>query len=230
MPGSRGYGAAVPTPIRVALCDDDPVVLDALAAYLAADDGLRLVASWRSAVEVLAGLRPGQVDVLLLDVRMPGTDGPQLARLLAARPAPPRVLYLSSYPDDIPAGDPLDGTVAGALAKTITPADLARAVHLAHAGTSTVDASVQRRAAASVRPALPRWDLARDEREREVLGHLCRGFTNDQIAARTHRSTSSVKQILAQLCRRAGVHSRTELVLHLLGGPVAGDGDEQPGQ
>lgn len=74
----------------------------------------------------------------------------------------------------------------------------------------------------SYQPPAPkqlRTDIAIGKLEKEVLELLCQGKTNDQIATELHRSVSSVKQVLAKLSRRAGVHSRTGLVLYVLDGP-----------
>lgn len=202
--------------IRVAVCDDSDVVRSSLASYLAADPQLHLVASFASGGELIQDLEPGSADVVLLDVRMPGLDGPAIAERLAARPDRPKVIYLSSYPEQVPVTDTLDGTVAGALTKDLPPEDLTRAIHLVHDGISLLSHRIRERTEPLATPVPARRGLACDEREQEVLDLLCKGYTNDQIAVRLDRSTSSVKQILGRLSRRAGVRSRTELVLYLM--------------
>lgn len=220
----------VPRPIHVALCDDNDMVRDALASYIAIDSTLALVASWASGHEALDVIGDVDVDVLLLDVRMSDLDGPAVARALAQRGERVRVVYLSSYPDEIPVDDALDGIVLGALTKDLAPDDLNHAIHLAATGTGLLSGQIRHRTRRPVTPPATPAPLAVDRRERAVLDLLCQGYTNDQIATQLNRSSSSVKQILSGLCRRAGVHSRVELVLYLMGITLATPSDDSPGR
>ncbi|WP_420174894.1 response regulator [Luteococcus sp. OSA5] len=201
--------------IRPRTCPSYPREL--LASYLDTDSTIRLVGSFASGDELLQELVPGAIDVLLLDVRMPNMDGPSIATQLATHHDRIKIIYLSSYPDEIPVDHALDGTVMGALTKAIPPETLTRAVHLAADGVTSIASQVrQRHHQQQVARPPARPPLAQNQREQDVLDLLCKGYTNEQIGSRLHRSASSVKQILGSLSQRAGVHSRTELVLYLM--------------
>lgn len=200
----------------VAVCDDLAVFRDALVAFLSTDPDVEVVATYADGPSLLEGLARRPVDVVLLDVRMPGMRGPEVARRLATLPSPPRVLYTTSYPGEVPLDDPLTGVVVGAITKELAPDDLVRVVKLAATGTTAISAGILSRYRTPQTFEDRRDAFALDDREREVLSLLCLGRSNDEIAEATFRSSSSVKQIISTMCHRAGVGGRTELVMHLL--------------
>lgn len=223
--------------IRVLVCDDDAMVRRALRAYLATVPDINVVAeaaSVRTAQLLLAGRRvtdpdatdkktedvPGScehgVDVVLLDLRMPGhrEDGHALAVWAATLPQPPRILYLTSYPDDEVSHEAAAGLVAGVLHKDIEPQALAQAIRTAHAGLAVLTPDTmaplrnQHTRANSNRPTP---DLS--ARDFQVLAGVCGGLSNAQIAARIYVSESTVKSDIASLLGRFGVSNRVTLAL-----------------
>lgn len=201
--------------VRVGICDDDAEVRELLHVYLCSDPTLEWVVDYPSAQEVERRLDSDTVDVLLLDVRMPGVDGPTLARRLHERGVGCRVLFLTSYPGELDVDRERNSTVVGALVKSTPPARLTQAIHLAAAGIRVLGEEFQRLEGPG-RDAR-RSQLAPDPKERRVLDLLCEGRSNAEIAEATFRSVSSVKQILSAIMQRAGVKSRTQLLVYAYG-------------
>lgn len=205
--------------IRVGICDDDPLVLDALASYVAAANDLELVGLYRTGAAVLGALGEGSaMDVLLLDIRMPTMSGPEVAAAMSRRECKTRIVYLTSYSAEFPLEDVLSGRVLGALTKDISPGDLAQAIRTAHAGITLLGAAFIGSTSTPLRDRVEA--LARTKRESAVLTLISTGASNSQIALSLNISESTVKQSLQALTRRAGVSNRTELLMDLHGIPA----------
>lgn len=208
--------------IGVGLCDDSVEARRWLSGYLATDSGLSVRGMYASGPDAISGVERDGVDVLLLDVRMPGMEGPAVATELAASAGLCKVLYLTSYPDEVPVRGALRGTVLGALAKDLSPEELVSAVRLVASGISLLGPQFIRQSQGSGQDPLE--PLALDSRDREVLDLVRRGASNPQIGRELSISASRAKQIVSRLCRRAGVNTRTELAVW--SGDGAGDDDD----
>lgn len=206
--------------IRVAICDDDALVRTAFALYVEAAASLELVASCASGAELLETLEATEADVLLLDVRMSGMDGPATAREVAGRHPGVKVLYLTSYPTDAPVEDALTGTVMGALTKDLAPASLASAIECANQGMTVLGAAFRGASMQGTCQMLGkrrRSELAEKPRDAELLDLMAAGRGNRAIAKALFVSESTVKQAIARLSRSAGVPVRSEFILYLNG-------------
>ncbi|MEL4504949.1 response regulator transcription factor [Luteococcus sp. H138] len=207
LPDGPGCGMT----IRVALCDDSAPMRAAWNALLRAINGIEVVGIYRDGREALARVVHDRVEVLLLDVRMPGLTGPDVARAL--RDVPIKVIYLTSHPDLITVEDAVAGVVSGALTKDVPPEDLEQMIHWAARGFTVISPHVSRQSGEDALRV--RRDLVRSPQEGEVLDLVCRGLSNDQIAVQLNRSLSSVKQIVGRLAQRAHVQNRTQLALYV---------------
>lgn len=203
--------------IRVAVCDDLPVVREHLVAFLETDPEIVVTGAFCEGAEVLRHLASTRVDVLLTDVRMPGMDGPALARAVRRLPSPPRILYVTSYPGEVKVDDALQGIVVGAITKELAPDDLVCVVKLAMTGTTVVSPAIMARYRPPMSVEDRRADFATDAREAEILSLMCLGRTNEDIARELFLSPSTVKKVIATMCQRAGVSGRTGFVFHILG-------------
>ncbi|PRI11513.1 response regulator [Leucobacter massiliensis] len=212
----RGGGPlpAPAPPLRVLLADDHGMIREGLRMILEAH-GIEVVgeaADGAAAVRNAAALRP---DVVLMDLRMPGTDGVSATReIVGARTA--EVLALTSFDEDELVFAAIRAGAAGFLLKTTAAEELVEAVRRVAGGDGVLDPRVTRRALAAladVRP--PGYDpdpvpgiAELTAREREILASLREGLSNARIAARLGISVPTVKTHVSSVLVKLGAESR----------------------
>jgi len=206
--------------ISVALADDQALVRMGLRVLIESEDDLELAGeaeNGRAAVDLVRRTRP---DVLLMDIRMPELDGISALRLITAAPelAGVRVIMLTTFELDEYVFDALQAGAAGFLIKDSEPADMLRAVRLVAAGESLLSPSVTRRVIESFtsRSALRRphprlADLT--DREREVLGLIGEGLSNEEIAGRLVVSPATARTHVSRAMVKLGARDRAQLVV-----------------
>ncbi|MEV0778214.1 response regulator [Streptomyces sp. NPDC050433] len=212
--------------IRVLVADDQALLRGSLRLLVDAEPGLVAVgeaADGAEAVRLTAEARP---DVVLMDVRMPGTDGIEATRLICAGPgAPPaaghlpRVLILTMFDLDEYVYGALRAGASGFLLKDAPPAELLAAIRVVAAGEALIAPAVTRRLIAEFarRPGPARRDSAGldgvTDRERDVLELVARGLTNTEIARRLFVGLSTVKTHVSHLLTKFGARDRAQLVI-----------------
>ncbi|MET8862042.1 response regulator transcription factor [Nonomuraea sp. NPDC004580] len=194
--------------IRLIVADDHPIVRDGLRGMFAGEPGFEVVGvagDGAEAVGLAEELRP---DVILMDLRMPGTDGVTAIRMLAERGSTARVLVLTTYDTDRDVLPAIEAGATGYLLKDAMPDELVRAVRAAARGEAVLSPSVATRLLGQVRaPADPL-----SARELEVLGLIARGCTNREAAARLFISEATVKSHLLHIYTKLGVKDRAAAV------------------
>jgi DNA-binding NarL/FixJ family response regulator len=206
--------------IRVGLADDQALVRSGFAALLDAEDDITVIgqaADGGEAVRLAAREKP---DVLLMDIRMPGLDGIEATRKIAADPALAgvHVIILTTFQLDEYIFAALRCGAAGFLVKDTDAAELIRAVRTVAAGEALLSPGVTRRLiaefAARTREARPVRGLEElTEREREVLGLVATGLSNEEIAGQIYVSPSTVKTHVARAMMKLGARDRAQLVV-----------------
>jgi DNA-binding NarL/FixJ family response regulator len=206
--------------ISVALADDQALVRMGLRVLIESEDDLVLVGeadNGREAVRLIRRVRP---DVVLMDIRMPDLDGISALRQVTADPALAgvRVIMLTTFELDEYVFDALQAGAAGFLIKDSDPADMLRAIRLVAAGESLLSPSVTRRVIESFtsRSALrrPHPRLAElTEREREVLGLIGEGLSNEEIATRLVVSPATARTHVSRAMVKLGARDRAQLVV-----------------
>ncbi|MEV7419596.1 response regulator transcription factor [Streptomyces sp. NPDC089919] len=204
-------------PVRVVVADDQAAVREPLAAVLALLPDIEVVAAAADGHEVLAAVAATAVDVVLMDLRMPGMDGTEATRRLSAEHPEVAVVVLTTFADDESILAALGAGARGYLTKNAGRQDIARAIRAASAGQSVLDREVQARllaAAGAPRPAAAPVALPGDltSREREVLALIGQGLPNRAIAERLFISEATVKTHINNLFAKAGTRDRAEAV------------------
>jgi DNA-binding NarL/FixJ family response regulator len=208
-------------PLRVLVVDDQELVRAGFCVILETADGITVAGEagdGATAVSMAADLRP---DVVLMDVRMPGMDGLEAARLItdAAGNAGPKVVMLTTFDLDEYVYEALRAGASGFLLKDSPRADLIAAVRAAAAGDALLAPSVTRRLidAFGRRPAAavtaPERLNALTSRERDVLLLLARGHSNAEIAAALFVSEATVKTHVGNLLAKLGLRDRVQAVI-----------------
>ncbi|HEX7307451.1 response regulator transcription factor [Lentzea sp.] len=192
--------------IRLVIVDDHPVVRDGLRGMLSAADFdvVGEAASGDEAVAVVTAVSP---DVVLMDLRMPGSDG--LSAIERLRDHPCRVLVLTTYDTDRDVLPAIKAGATGYLLKDTPRDELQRAIRAAHAGEAVLSPAVATRLLGQVRePALEPLSA----RELDVLGLVARGSTNRAVAAALFISEATVKTHLLHVYAKLGVGDRAAAV------------------
>lgn len=213
--------------IRVLLADDQALLRSAFRVLVDSEPDMRVVGEAADGAQALELARATVPDVVLMDIRMPGTDGLAATRLISADPALAgvRVVMLTTFEVDEYVVQSLRAGASGFLGKGAEPEELLQAIRVAAAGeallspvaTKGLIATFLAQAASSDR--LPdaaahaeRLD-ALTVREREVLVQVAAGHSNDEIAARLAVSPLTVKTHVNRAMAKLGARDRAQLVV-----------------
>jgi DNA-binding NarL/FixJ family response regulator len=206
--------------IRVLLADDQALIRAGFRALLEHAGDITIVGEatdGEQAVSLAATTRP---DVVLMDIRMPGTDGLEATRRIADRGdlAGVRVLILTTFESDNYVYEALRCGASGFVVKDTEPADLVKAVRVIASGDSLLSPSVTRRLIADIaaqgRPAETDYPVNRlTEREREVLTLVGRGQSNDEIARGLFLSPLTAKTHVSRIMTKLSARDRAQLVV-----------------
>lgn len=207
--------------IRVALVDDEPLFTAGLAMLLGAQPDIEVAWQAGDGGQALRCAQSDPVDVILLDVQMPGLDGLATTRRLIEAGAQGRIVILTTFDTDGYVMGAIEAGAAGFLLKNTAPERLIEAVRTVHGGDSVISPGPTRRLLTAVRagqveqtrtqpPPLPG---GLTERETEVLALVARGLTNQEICDRLWLSMATVKTHISHLLAKTGARDRVQLVL-----------------
>ena len=197
--------------IGVLIVDDHEIVRTGLATFIEAVADLVLLGQAGSGEEALALCDELRPDVVLLDMVMPGMDGPATAKAIKAAHPEIKILALTSFPQEDLIQRALEAGVLGYLLKNVGAAELANAIRAAKAGRPTLapEAAMTLMQRAT-KPAPPGQDLS--PREREVLELMTHGLSNKIIAEHLVISSSTADFHVSNILGKLGASTRTEAV------------------
>lgn len=213
----------------VLIADDHSAIRAGLRMILERADDIEVVGEAADGAVAVRNATRLQPDVVLMDVRMPGTDGIEATARLAAEGV--AVLVLTTYDEDEAVFGAIRAGAAGFLLKTVEAPDLIAAVRRVAAGEGAIAPGVARRVFAAVAGEAPggdsdRGDAARradatarlaganlTDREAELLAEIGRGASNGDVAARLGITLGTTKSHVSHILAKLGLESRTQAAL-----------------
>lgn len=204
-------------PIRIAIADDHAIVLHGLKRLLDGESAFEVVQCCTTGREAILIARSGAVDVLLLDVKMPGMSGIDVLRVLSTSPPPCAIVLLTAAVSD---GDAIEGLRLGArgiVLKESSPDTLLECVMCVSRGEQWIDREMRARVVdAPARRDASAVDARRalTVRETEIVRMISQGLRNKVIAERLSISEGTVKIHLHNVYDKLGLDGRLELMLH----------------
>jgi DNA-binding NarL/FixJ family response regulator len=205
--------------VRVLLVDDDPLVIAGLRMLLAGDPGIEVAGAAADGSELVGSVVRERPDVVLLDVRMPGTDGVSALReLRAAMREKPAVVMLTTFGAEPIVLDALRAGASGFLLKHTPPDQIIAAIHAAAAGEASVSPVVLRQlidhvATQGQAASTPDPLAGLSERERDVALAVAEGLANAEIGDRLYLSVGSVKAHISAALAKLGLDNRVQLAI-----------------
>jgi DNA-binding NarL/FixJ family response regulator len=220
--------------IRVVLADDQELVRSGFAALLGSEEGIEVVGEAADGLEAVGMAARTRPDVILMDIRMPGLDGIEATRRIVARPdlADVRVVILTTFDLDEYVFEAIRAGASGFLVKDTNATELLRAIRVVASGEALLSPGVTRRLIAefaartrSVRTVPGAQQLT--QREREVVGLVAEGLSNDEIAERLYLSRSTAKTHATRAMTKLGARDRAQLVVFAYQAGLAQPGWDQ---
>ncbi|MER5865075.1 response regulator transcription factor [Kitasatospora sp. NPDC002040] len=232
---TNGRGRA----IRVLLADDQALVRAAFAMLVGTAPDMTVVGQAGTGREAVELARAERADVVVMDIRMPGTDGIEATRLIASDQdlAGVKVLVLTTYDTDENVVEALRSGASGFLVKDTRPAELLAAIRTVAGGeallspgpTASLIARVLRTPGTTAPPpvAPPALDSL-SARERQVLTLVARGLNNTEIAEDLALSPFTAKTHVSRIMGKLGVRDRAQLVIAAYESGLVVPGDAEP--
>ena len=211
--------------ISILLADDQPMLRLGFRLVLDAQDDMQVVGEAGDGAAALRLVQASRPDVVLMDVRMPGMDGIEATRRIAATASTTRVLILTTFDLDEYAYAGLRAGASGFLLKDVPPNDLLSAIRAVASGDAVVAPAVTRRLLDAFLPHLP--DPGRGHaaalppavkeltaREREILTEVAAGLSNAEIAERLALAEATVKTHVGRMLSKLGLRDRVQAVVY----------------
>ncbi len=206
--------------IKIAIADDQELVRSGLRMILEGEPDMEVAGEAADGQQAFELVQRVPVDVLLMDVRMPGEDGIAATSRILAQAAPPRVLMLTTFDLDEYVYHSLRAGASGFLLKDMPGEDIVTAVRQAARGSDSLLApAVTRRLIqrfADSRPVMPSSAsqlTALTHREMDVLRAVARGMSNAEIAAQLFIAETTVKTHIARLLMKLSLRDRVQIVV-----------------
>jgi DNA-binding NarL/FixJ family response regulator len=208
------HSTSATSPVKVAIVEDDDWIRENLASQIDLATGYRCVKRFRTGEEALAGLPDEAVDVVLMDINLPGLSGIECVRRLKVLRPSLTILMLTVYEESDQIFDSLRAGASGYLLKRSAEKELLEAIAQVHQGGSPMSSLVARKVVQffnRVGEAAPQLERL-SPREKEILELLSRGAAYKEIGDRLALSIHTVRMHIRGIYGKLQVHSRGEAV------------------
>ena len=195
--------------MRLLITDDDSLIRKSLEITLSREEGITVAATASDGAEAVDVCKNHDIDVVLMDIRMPGMDGVAATKLIKSRYPHIRIMMLTTFDDRPNIQQALAAGADGYLLKTDKISGIATALHTIMKGTSVLDTDVLRKLAPPPNPALETLT----PREQDITRLVAQGLTNKEIAEQLFLSEGTVRNNIVVIMEKLGVTNRTQLGL-----------------
>lgn len=192
--------------IRILIVDDHPVLREGIAAVLAGESDMAIVAEAGNGREAIERFRADRPDVTLMDLQMPIMSGLEAIQQIRQEFPGAHIIVLTTYSGDVQATRALDAGASGYLLKSMLRTELVQTIRSVHAGRKAIPAEI------AVGLAEHRTDDALTEREIEVLREVAAGNSNKIVADHLAISEETVKAHMKSILSKLGANDRTHAV------------------
>ena len=200
--------------MKILLCDDQAVIRDGLEMLLNLEQDFQVVGAASDGAEAIELAVQKQPDLILMDLKMPGTNGIEATRQIHARFPQIKILVLTTYDDDEWVFDAIRAGASGYLLKDTSRQKIIEAIRGTMDGKAFIDPNVAGKLMNQVasHQKQPTSILAEKltDRELDVLRLIAKGFTNNDIAGQLHLSEGTVRNHVSAILEKLGVSDRTQ--------------------
>lgn len=200
--------------LRILIVDDHEVVRLGLRALLCSQPDFVVVDEAGSADDAIRKVQQHRPDVVVMDIRLPGTNGIEACRQIKDVYPETQVIMLTSYAEDAMLFDAISAGAAGYVLKQVGSHDLVRAIQCVGRGEALLDPSVTQRVLARVRMATRQEQAAAfaelTEQEMKVLHLVSEGQTNKEIARALYLGEGTVRNYVSSILAKLGLTNRAE--------------------
>jgi NarL family two-component system response regulator LiaR len=202
--------------IRILIADDHAIVREGLRALIGTEPGLELVGEASDGIEVVLKSRTLKPDIILLDMMMPHKDGLGAIEEIIQENPNARILVLTSFAEDDKVFPAIKAGALGYLLKDSSPHELLQAIRNVHQGEASLHPTIARKLIRELNqpPVLPPTSDPLTERELEVLRHVARGLSNDDIAEKLVVSERTVRTHVSHILGKLHLANRTQMALY----------------
>ena len=203
------------TKIRVAIVDDHPAIRHGIKSMLLPEESIVVVTEASDGTTALMEIEKHRPDVILLDIRIPGTDGIRICRAVRRQYPDIKIIILTSYDDEQYVEGALAAGAHGYLLKTCSEVHLIEAIHAVHRGERLLSKELVSQVLSKFE-TLARVQTAASSHlspdEIKTLGIIAAGGSNLDIAAQMYWSVPTAKRKVQEICHKLGVKDRTQAV------------------
>lgn len=200
--------------MKILLCDDQAVIRDGLEMLLTLEKDFQVVGTAQDGAEAVELAALKQPDLILMDLKMPGTNGIEATRQIRARFPEMKILVLTTYDDDEWVFDAIRAGASGYLLKDTPRQKIVEAIRGTMEGKSFVDPAIagklMNQVASNQKQPTSLLVEKLTERELDVLRLIAKGFNNSDIAGQLHLSEGTVRNHVSAILEKLGVSDRTQ--------------------
>ncbi|GMK41631.1 DNA-binding response regulator [Paenibacillus sp. CCS19] len=219
--------------ISVLIVDDDPFIRESMKVILDLDVELSVAGTCQDGQAAYEFVQQQSVDVVLMDMRMPGCDGVEGTRLIKSLPRSPAILVLTTFDDDEYIAAAIRNGANGYLLKNVPPSRIISGIKTVHDGTLLIHPDIARKLAGMIGSGaadsgsstkssadseqerdLTRYGLT--AAEQSIVRHIADGLSNKEIAAALFLSEGTVKNYISEILDKLELRDRTQIAIFYL--------------